>query len=85
MILITYFLNALTGKQVHVFESGVQFILNILDIIHVLDDFFMIGPSASEKCSNYLSSFLTFCQKVGIPIKAEKNSKTYHLYHLYGS
>ena len=58
------------------FSTAVEWIaqkhLNIPDIIHILDDFFMIGPPASEKCSNFLSSFLTFCQKVGIPIKAEK-------------
>ena len=47
-------------------------ILNIHDIIHILDDFLMIGPPASAKCSNYLSSFLNLCKKVGIPIKADK-------------
>ena len=58
------------------FSTAVEWIaqkhLNIPDIIHILDDFFMIGPPASEKCSKNLSSFLTFCQMVGIPFKQKK-------------
>lgn len=58
------------------FSTAIEWIakthLNISDIIHILDDFFMIGPQASEKCLKDLTSFLTFCKKVGIPIKAEK-------------
>ena len=46
--------------------------LNIPDIIHILDDFFIVGPPASDKCLKYLSSFLTFCKEVGIPIKMDK-------------
>ncbi|MES9971263.1 MAG: reverse transcriptase domain-containing protein, partial [Candidatus Thiodiazotropha sp.] len=58
------------------FSTAIEWIakkhLSIPDIIHILDDFFMIGPPASERCLHYLTSFLTFCKKVGIPIKAEK-------------
>ena len=58
------------------FSTAVEWIakkhLNIPDVIYILDDFFMIGPPASDECLNDLTSFLTFCKKVGIPIKAEK-------------
>ena len=45
----------------------------------------MIGPSASNKCLNDLTFFLTVCEKVGIPIKAEKNGLPNHLYHFHGA
>ena len=49
------------------FSTAVEWLaknhLNIRAIIHILNDFTMIGPCASEKCSNYLSSFLNFCKK----------------------
>ncbi|KAK3092911.1 hypothetical protein FSP39_008779 [Pinctada imbricata] len=39
---------------------------------HILDDFFFIGPPASDKCRHDLASFLLLCKKINIPINMDK-------------
>ena len=38
---------------------------------HILDDFLFVGPPNSDKCKVDLTSFLSLCKTVGIPIKTE--------------
>ena len=55
------------------FNTAVEWIaqnhLNKPDSIHILDDFFMIGPPASENAQYMCPPFFTLCKKVGIAIK----------------
>lgn len=45
--------------------------LNLNFILHLLDDFLIIGPSY-EACSKYLHLFLQLCSYLGIPMAPEK-------------
>ena len=58
------------------FSSSLEWIanshLNIPYIVHILDDFLIIGPPNSSQCFDNLKMFLAFCKYVGIPIKEEK-------------
>ena len=58
------------------FSSAMEWVtktrLDIENIIHILDDFLILGPPSSYRCHRDLSLFLTFCHRVGIPIKTEK-------------
>ena len=57
------------------FSSVVQWIatnkLGIPRMVHVLDDFLIIGPSSHE-ASIRLERFLAFCEECGIPMSPEK-------------
>ena len=57
------------------FSSALEWIamnkLNASAVIHILDDFLFIAPSKA-KCQGDLDNFLTFCQRIGIPIANEK-------------
>ena len=58
------------------FSSGLQWVslnkLGIANMVHILDDFLIIGPPSSPKCQADLDTFLHFCKTVGVPIKASK-------------
>ena len=47
-------------------------------MVHILDDFLILGPANSNSCQNDLNKFLNFCSKIGVPIKEEKpeNART---------
>ena len=46
--------------------------LGIANIIHILDDFLILGPPDSPTCQQNLNRFISFCAFVGVPIKSEK-------------
>lgn len=58
------------------FSSGLKWIaqnkLGISFILHILDDFLILGPANSEACLTNLNKFLSLCDTVGVPIKSEK-------------
>lgn len=47
-------------------------VLKIPSIIHILDDFLIMGPAKSPQCQHGLDRFLSMCNSIGVPIKAEK-------------
>ena len=47
--------------------------LDIPRILHILDDFLIIGESTSD-CQAKLQRFLHFCEDVGVPMAPEKTS-----------
>lgn len=49
-----------------------EFHLGISHIIHILDDFLIMGPKSSYNCQRDLDKFLAFCKQFGVPIKVEK-------------
>ena len=55
------------------FSSGLKWIaqskLGINFILHILDDFLIMGPAESDKCAEDLQNFLTVCEELGVPIK----------------
>ena len=58
------------------FSSGLKWIaqtkLGISFILHILDDFLILGPSGTNSCMEHLQKFLSLCQELGVPIKGEK-------------
>ncbi|XP_045174585.2 uncharacterized protein LOC123535891 [Mercenaria mercenaria] len=58
------------------FSSGLNEIaqckLSIPHILHILDDFLIMGPKDSNKCETDLRVFLDLCRAIGVPIKHEK-------------
>ena len=58
------------------FSSGLQWVavnkLGIRFIIHILDDFLIMGPPSSSRCRKDLDVFWGLCKKLGVPIKASK-------------
>lgn len=58
------------------FSSGLEYIakkhLGINNMIHILDDFLIVGPPRSPTCQLNLEKFIQFCTTIGVPIKAEK-------------
>ena len=46
--------------------------LHIEGLVHLLDDFLLVGPPSFPFCSKQLQLFLNFCKEVGIPLKQEK-------------
>lgn len=64
------------------FSSGLQYIakkvLKIHYMIHILDDFLILGPPESSACQNDLNKFLRLCSDVGFPNKEQKteNART---------
>ncbi|XP_062572622.1 uncharacterized protein LOC134234551 [Saccostrea cucullata] len=39
---------------------------------HMIDDFFFIGPPASDSCLTDLNNFISLCDKIGIPLNPNK-------------
>ena len=39
---------------------------------HYLDDYITMGPSGSGVCEQNLKVMLSYCQKLGVPVSAEK-------------
>lgn len=64
------------------FSSGLHHIaenvLHIKHMVHILDDFLILGPPNSPCCQNDLNKFLNLCSEIGVPIKKEKteNART---------
>lgn len=58
------------------FSSGLQYIaemkLNINFMVHILDDFLILGSPNSSQCLDGLTSFLNLCKEIGVPIKFSK-------------
>ena len=57
------------------FSSALQWIMterNGASMSHILDDFFFVGPADSNKCSDDLSTFISLCGDIGVPLKKEK-------------
>ena len=58
------------------FSSGLQWIaqerLGIQHMVHILDDFLILGPANSSVCQLNLQRFLQLCSSLGVPIKLEK-------------
>lgn len=58
------------------FSSALQHIsetkLRIRHMVHILDDFLIIGPPVLPICQDNLVRFLAFCSQIGVPIKEEK-------------
>ena len=40
--------------------------------IHYLDDYLMVGEAGSNQCSTYLATMLKLCERLGVPVAAEK-------------
>ena len=67
------------SSSCHIFErfsTDVEWIatnkFGIESIIHYLDDFLIVGPANSNQCQTDLKHFLGMCERIGVPIKAEK-------------
>ena len=57
------------------FSSALQWVMTEkygASMSHILDDFFFVGPGGSNKCSADLSTFISICSDIGIPLKKEK-------------
>ena len=58
------------------FSSGLQWIaqskLGISFILHILDDFLILGPAGNNTCKDHLQKFLALCDEIGVPIKLDK-------------
>lgn len=58
------------------FSSGLQWIaqhkLGLQHMLHILDDFLILGPPSSSQCLDDLNTFLSLCKYVGVPIKSSK-------------
>ena len=46
--------------------------LHIEGLVHLLDDFLLVGPPSAPFCNSQLQLFLQFFNEVGIPLKQEK-------------
>lgn len=57
--------------------------LDIPHILHILDDFLIIGESTSY-CQAKLQRFLHFCEDVGVPMASEKNRGSFPSTHICG-
>jgi hypothetical protein len=51
---------------------------------HIIDDFLFIGPPNSDKSLHDLNYFLQLCNRIGIPIKAEKTVYPTTVITIYG-
>jgi hypothetical protein len=58
------------------FSTGLQWIsqekLGIQHMVHILDDFLILGPPNSSVCQLNLQRFLQLCSSTGVPTKPEK-------------
>jgi hypothetical protein len=70
---LRYFERFSSGSQ-HIAEN----VLHIKHMVHILDDFLILGPPNSPCCQNDLNKFLNLCSEIGVPIKKEKteNART---------
>lgn len=70
------------------FSTALQFVaqtqLGIKHIIHILDDFLIMGPPNSQICQSNLNTFLDFCSEVGVPIKVEKTENATNIITFMG-
>ena len=41
-------------------------------MLHLIDDFFFIGPPGSDKCQHDLKKFEALCERIGVPLKSSK-------------
>ena len=41
-------------------------------IVHIIDDFLMLGKTGSDDCKNALQSLVDLCSELGVPIQEEK-------------
>lgn len=46
--------------------------LSIKHMVHILDDFLILGPPNSITCQRNLEAFIALCSEIGVPIKSEK-------------
>lgn len=42
------------------------------DVSHMIDDFFFIGPPASKSRFHHLNTFITLCDRIGLPLNPDK-------------
>lgn len=42
------------------------------DMSHMIDDFFFIGPPASKSRFHHLNTFITLCDRKGLPLNPDK-------------
>lgn len=58
------------------FSTALQWILqskfSVSHCVHILDDFFFLGPPQSSECYSALLAFHVFAKDKGLPIKTEK-------------
>ena len=58
------------------FSSGLQWIaqskLGISFILHILDDFLILGPAGNNTCKDHLQKSLALCDELGVPIKVRE-------------
>ena len=40
--------------------------------IHYLDDYFLVGPAASDQCATQVATMLNLCTRLGIPVATDK-------------
>lgn len=70
------------------FSSALQWIMHhkfqVEHMSHLLDDFFFIGPGNSTVCHQNLSTFLTLCSDIGVPIKSDKTVHPTTVITIYG-
>ena len=69
------------------FSTSLEWILHNympnIKILHVLDDFLFIAPTA-EECSSALRIFLRICEEIGVPIAQEKTFGPLHILPFLG-
>ena len=56
-------------------------IFNIKGISDLLDDFFFVGKANTNDCFKALQTLLCLADILGVPIKAEKNTVAFYMYH----
>lgn len=58
------------------FSTALQWIackrFGVQNMLHILDDFLFLGPPSSPICEHSLQQFVSMCDVLGVPIKAEK-------------
>lgn len=53
-------------------------------MLHILDDFFFIGPRDALDCGNELTHVLYFCKQIEVQIKMSKNQPSSTKIFVYG-
>ena len=70
------------------FSCAIQWIMqtkyHAAGMSHIIDDFLFVGPPNSDKSLHDLNSFLQLCNRIGIPIKAEKTVYPTTVITIYG-
>ena len=57
---------------------------NASGMSHLIDDFFFIGPPASDKCQHDLENFEALCERIGVPLKSSKTVHPTKVITIYG-